>query len=113
MGWASAHPWLTVLFVLPALFGFPIALVRALKPKDNAVTRTGGRFLVNGESLQSAGAGGASAGIAGPVVVDAAPTNDGAWLGVVMGVLATDGTVIAIPNQQVTFGTSAIVRRIA
>lgn len=38
IGWASAHPWLTVLFVIPALVGFPIALVKAIKGKQLAGT---------------------------------------------------------------------------
>lgn len=34
MAWASAHPWLTVLFVLPTLVGLPIALIKAIKGKQ-------------------------------------------------------------------------------
>ncbi len=31
--WAKAHPYLTTFFVLPALIGLPIAVIKALRPK--------------------------------------------------------------------------------
>ncbi len=32
LDWAKAHPYLTTFFVLPSVIGFPIALIRALRP---------------------------------------------------------------------------------